>query len=290
MLVPPLGLLAVITSGSLLASPLVASCLLVLTVADIIVPGRINLIDVSSMQGVIDFKKVKEAGFRGVYVQSSRYSSTRDLPFQRNVDGAKSAGLAVGAYHFCSHNSSPEKQAEFFHRACGGLGSNPGELPPMLDWEHCTPSAYENHPFHCVQWVNTFANSATALFYPNNHRERIQRRPTLYTFPNYAKTHQPALGDLFPELDQYPLTYASYKGVADSTSKGGYRLVPWLPKPNQQPLSPLPKPWTEWKMWQYSGNNGLPVPGVKTDCDRILFNGTEEDFQFWLGHIPEDNK
>lgn len=241
-----------------------------------IVPGRMNGVDVSSVQGIIDWKAVKAAGFDFAYVQASRYSSTRELTFMRNVDGARDAGLAVGAYHFCSHGTDPVAQAEFFFGACGGLGNKSGELPPMVDWEHCTPASYTDHPAHCVTWLESMVRRVTELWYPDNARMRIPRRPVVYTYPVYAKGHQPALG-WSTELLVYPLAYASYKAGPDG------KLVPWLPGPEDGPIHALPAPWKHWTLWQYSGDRGELVPGVSGYCDRQLFNGSQGDWADFLG-------
>ncbi len=122
-----------------------------------IVGGAINGIDLcGEFQWPVDAAAIKEAGFDYAYVQSSRYSAQRSRNFDALVGRLRNAGLSVGAYHFCSHDTDPAQQARFFHQASNGLGSNPGELPPMADWEHCTPSHYPDHPQHCVSWIATF--------------------------------------------------------------------------------------------------------------------------------------
>lgn len=246
--------------------------------SSVIVPNRVNGIDLCYLQDTppLDAKKIKEAGFEFAYVKSSQYSSTRDNRFNSLVDRLRMAGLAVGAYHFCAHDTDPEKQAEFFFRASEGLGQKPGELPPMIDWEFCTPSKYNPHPLHCVKWLQKFASKAKELWY-----ERVPRFPVIYTYPYYSNGHQPALSEA-GDLSKYPLCFASYKGVSDGR---GYRLVPWLPTEDANPFAAIPKPWSKWTLWQYSGNNGLKVPGISFDCDRQLFNGTSGEFQDFLGIV-----
>jgi len=245
-----------------------------------IVPNRINGIDLCpTIQVNVDFKKVKDHGFEFVYIKSSQYSKTSVGAFSKYLDRARDAGLRVGAYHFCSHDTEPEAQAQFFFRASGGLGSKSGELPPMVDWEFCTPSNYKPHPFHCVNWAERFMKTATELWYPDNENRIIKRLPTLYTYPNYAKTHQPSLQASV--LGIYPLCYASYASKPDG--KGGFKLIPWLPNESQEALHKVPMPWAGNRLWQYSGNNGLPVPGISGDCDRQLFNGSSGDWAEFLG-------
>ena len=93
--------------------------------------------------------------------------------------------------------------------------------------------------------------------------------PAIYTYPDYAKRLQPELSQS-TILGSCPLWMATY---------GGHQ--PWVPGPGFAPYVPLP--WTSWALHQYSGNGGFRVPGVFGDCDRDLFNGTEEDLRAWLG-------
>lgn len=258
-------------------------------------PGRINGIDLCpTIQRNVDFRKVKEAGFEFVYIKSSQYSKTTIGAFDKYVDQARNAGLRVGAYHFCSHDTDPEDQAEFFFRASKGLGQLPGDLPPMADWEFCTASVYVppkyplGHPAHCVNWAERFMKHATELWYPDGAGrkwgEPSVRLPVLYTYPNYSVGHQPALRGSV--LGIYPLCLASYKGVKDPSAETGYRLVPWLPAEDAHPFSPIPNPWDKWTLWQYSGNNGLGVPGVTGDCDRQVASLTNDEWMTFLGLAP----
>lgn len=237
-----------------------------------IVPNRINGLDLCSIQDSIplDAKRIKDAGFDFVYVKSSQYSQTRDIRFSSLTDRLSKAGLRVGAYHFCAHDSDPEAQAEFFYKASGGLGKNAGELPPMVDWEFCTPSKYKNHPLHCVEWLEKFLTKATQLWYPENHARRITRLPVVYSFPDYCNRHQPALG-LSGTLSQFPFCLASYRRGRE------------LPGEDHQTYHSVPKPWQRAILTQYSGNDGMPVPGIAGACDRQLFNGSSGEYYDFLG-------
>lgn len=254
----------------------------------------IDLIDISSIQYPVDFSHVKRAGFRGVYIKSSQYSRTLDHRFGELRKRAEAEGLAVGAYHFCSQSSAstdggvymmtdPQKQMEFFYEASGCVGSIPGDLPPMIDWEFCTkPTSKE-----CVAWLAAAAEAATKLWYPQNDSVKarnepsfIERLPVIYTYPDFSNRHQPELSG--SGVGKHPLCYASYKSKYDPIEKKS-SLVPWYPEEGQAPLHPIPQPWTKATLWQYSGNNGLPVTGVSGSCDRQLFLGTEGEWKDFLG-------
>lgn len=234
--------------------------------ARIVIPGCKNGIDVSSSNGTINFKKVKEAGFDFVYVQSSRYSKQKDAGFQDKLDRARNAGLVVGAYHFCAHDTDPARQADFFFQACLGLGSQPGALPPMMDWEYCTPSKYKNHPRHCVEWIEVFSDHVRANFGQDG---------VIYTYPNYAATHQPSLSESLV-LWELPVCLASYP------NRNGY-----VPKSVEEvPFHPTPTGLASPVLVQYSGDKGAPVPGVSGACDRQVFLGTDEEWLRFIGMCP----
>ncbi len=233
-----------------------------------IVEGLINGFDLCSLQDSykpVDFAAAKSAGFDFVYIKSSQYSSTVDGRFASLRDRARNAGLAVGAYHFCSHDSDPYAQAAFFYRSSENLGTVQGDLPPMCDWEFCTPSKYKDHPQHCVDWLVSFAGEVKRLWYPHEDRQ-----PIIYTYPNYSGMHQPSLEHANVALSVFGLCFASY-------TPGQV-----LQRKDQIPAHPLPKPWTSWTLCQHKGNDGR-VPGVTGACDMSVFNGSSADFARFRG-------
>lgn len=250
----------------------------------------IDGIDLCSIQGMPDFQRVADAGFKFAYIKCSQYSSIQDHMFDRLVEGFLKVKMAVGAYHFCSQASrtgeadhewimtDPQKQMEFFYKASSGLGKLPGELPPMIDWEYCTLPP----PVDCVIWLQRAAESVDRLWYPKNDSIQaaadgwIERHGVIYTYPYYSGQHQPYLGHA-KGLGKHPLCFASYKSV-------GPKLVPWYPKDGEVPLHPVPKPWDRALLVQYSGNNGLKVPGIGPDCDRQVFTGSQGEWQDFLGN------
>ncbi len=239
-----------------------------------VVPDAINGIDLcGEFQWPIDARKIRDAGFEYAYVQSSRYSSQRAGRFDDLVRALSDAGIRVGAYHFCSHGTDPAEQARFFHKASNGLGTLPGELPPMADWEFCTPSNYTNHPKHCVTWITTFLKTCKELWY-----ESSDRLPVLYSYPSYCWAHSPALAKELA-LGAYPLCLASYRQDGSIPLTVGQTVV-----------HAIPRPWPSWTLCQYSGDNGKRVPGVMGACDRSVFRGKYGDWAAFIGLLrPVDS-
>jgi GH25 family lysozyme M1 (1,4-beta-N-acetylmuramidase) len=254
-------------------------------------PGIIWGFDISGVQWEDcgnkspNFRKAADAGFRFVYIQSSRYSKTKENHFDRMVEDAQNAGLKVGAYHFCSQQTDPIAQADFFRVASGGLGVQPGDLPPILDWEYCTPTYYVErpetyplgHPGHCVDWIAKAAVRTEENFYgveQSYEAMPIGRKPGIYTYPNYGATHQPALGQSL-QLGTFPLHLASYLPGDVLPSEGHI--------PSHRP----PAPWSKATIVQVVGNGGY-VPGVVGPCDIDCFIGSEEEFLRFAGLYPKE--
>ncbi len=70
-------------------------------------------IDISEYQGEIDFGRVKQSGIDFVMIRSGygRNSDQRDSYLERNIDGARAAGLDYGFYHY-AYATTPERAAE----------------------------------------------------------------------------------------------------------------------------------------------------------------------------------
>ncbi len=253
----------------------------------------IYMIDISGIQYPIDTGKIKAAGIDACYVKCSQYSGTEDWHFNEFIQQLEDAGITCGAYHFCSQQTDPVLQAEFFFRACGGYGSKPGQMPPMFDWEFC----HGLDPAVCVGWLRMALQRATELWYPDNYKALLPaateqdkymvRYPAAYTFPNFAKQHQPALGNC-KELAKYPLHFAAYSYTKDATGKY-FKPVDGMTPDQLGATWAIPAPWTQATCWQYSGNGGERVPGIPGDVDRDVFIGSGADFDKFCGvYRPAD--
>lgn len=89
-------------------------------------------IDVSHHQGAIDWPAVAGGGVAFAYVKASEGGDYRDPELVTNWQGARGAGLKVGAYHFYRLCRPGALQAANFLDA---LPKDPGQLPPVLDVE-----------------------------------------------------------------------------------------------------------------------------------------------------------
>lgn len=233
-------------------------------------------LDVSSYQGVVNWPSVVAMGCRFAFIKCSEGNkgrdpifdiptfnvdrrraanvSGRDPQFDANVDGARAAGLRIAPYHFAyplpdqvgNPLRSPANQAKFAFDCAEGLGSNDGELPPMLDLEWPTPENWTKWGCSADQiktWAKEYLTAATGFW---------GCRPILYTYPYFWGKLEAAADDFFKD---FPLCIASYP---DATQ--------W-PIEGEHPV--LPKPWDHWTFWQFTGG-GMKLPNG-TPCDFEVF-------------------
>jgi lysozyme len=213
-----------------------------------------NGIDLSGWQpAVIDWARVKSDGKDWAYLKSSEGSTGRDATFGRHRVDAAAAGVTIGAYHFGHFPPSvdPRAQAQFFFEASGGLGSNPGELPPTIDLESYTPDPTQSHGARPGPEVR----DAAAEFL-DECRGLFGCLGVLYGSLDYLRDFI-RVGDA-PELKAYALWLAEYP----SLPKGG---------PDVSTKWPSLSPWGRPKMWQWS-DKGYFLP-VQRSVDTSVFDG-----------------
>lgn len=97
-------------------------------------------IDVSEFQGYIDWKQVQKAGIRFVMIRlgSRGYETGEIYPddwARKYYDGAKAAGLQVGAYFF-SQAVSVEEAVEEANFVLETIKDWELEMPVVYDWEY----------------------------------------------------------------------------------------------------------------------------------------------------------
>ena len=207
------------------------------------VPG----IDVSSIQGQVDWQRVAAAGIRFAWCRTTvcvqdkagvRHVA-RDSRIRENLAGARAAGIAVGGYAFFTPALDPIMQAEVFCDTLGDVAV--GDLRPAIDFEvlHGVPM------FVAVQKAQRFV-------------ERVEEITgagcVVYTMSG-ASGFWPHTIDAGLLVGR-PLWVAHYK--IDPVNGQQYRLT----EPS------IPPQWAKWAVWQWAGNKGPRVDGIATDVDR----------------------
>lgn len=90
-------------------------------------------VDVSHYQGEIDWETIRGQEIDFAFLKATEGSGTVDETFADNWKNARAAGLAVGAYHFFSFDSSGETQTANFLKTVPAAAN---AMPPVIDLEY----------------------------------------------------------------------------------------------------------------------------------------------------------
>ena len=212
----------------------------------------INGIDVSHHQGEVNWDKAKSAGVVFAFIRAE-FNLAKDNQFDRNWSEAKRVGIYRGAYGWVM--GSPISNVNQYNHASflwNIIGQDPGELPPVCDFES-SKGGLSTPAFGALQAY------VIAL------EKLAGRKPMIYTSWGYWRRWAPFATQYWAL--NYPLWIANY------TSK-------------PQPLLPLP--FTTYNFWQWSadGNGkgyeyGVPKQGTSIDLNR--YNGDMDSFLKFVG-------
>ena len=195
-------------------------------------------IDVSHWQGTIDWNQVKNSGIAFVYAKASKGTTVTDEMFSANVQGARAAGLPIGAYHYATptapYNPDQAKaEAQYFVNVMknGGMGDF-GDIMPILDLEEPAATGTLTSD-EIASWARVFIDTVKSL---------TNRQVMIYS------------GDWFVE---------QYNDFGGKLADLPVWIAAWTRYGNTQP--PAVGGWTEWTAWQYS-DQGI-VPGISGYVD-----------------------
>lgn len=205
-------------------------------------------IDISNAQPLdIDWSLVLKSGIQFVYPKATEGINYTDPKFATFAKNAKTAGLAVGAYHYLHvrHNipQDADKQADQF---CDVYMSNGCTLIPMLDCE-----IIGNSSATPTEWLTAIR------MWVKRVGERLNCAPIIYTYPSFWA----GLGTL----------------GATAEDLGALKL--WIAHYTNAPQPMIPKPWTTWTLWQYAADAGVigTISGVPGHVDRDRLVGSLSD-------------
>lgn len=203
-----------------------------------VLPG----IDVSSHNGNVDFKQVKNAGIEFAYIKLTEGSEHVNPNCQIKYENARKAKVRVGAYHFARPDTSSgdpldyEREATNFLNQLVLAGYNPGDLIPALDFE----DGLKTDDNYNLNWMLNWGHFV---------KDAVGDMPIMYT----AKW----AWDLFALRADKEL-----KAEVLSTFKlwvASYNKTKKVSEPDRMP------PWEQWHIWQYSGYGS--VPGITGRVD-----------------------
>jgi lysozyme len=199
-------------------------------------------IDVARYQDTIDWSVAQENGVNFAFIKATEGGDRLDPQFQSHWDGAGTAGVARGAYHFYYFCTPAEVQARWFIR---NVPKAKGMLPPVLDleWNPFSPTCTFRPDAATVRReAATFMRMLTAHY---------GQRPIIYTAPDFYETND--LGQM--------------RGVEF-----------WLRSAAAHPTEKYPN--ERWTFWQYSATG--VVPGARGNIDLNVFASSTEAWTRWL--------
>ena len=194
-------------------------------------------IDVSAYQGKIDWKKVAKSGvtFVIIRVAGRGYGSSGalydDKQAQANYEGAKAAGLKVGAYFF-SQATTPEEAVEEAEYLLEKTAHWELDMPLVYDWEYISEEA---------RTANVDQQTLTDCMIAFCERiEEAGKEPMIYFNPNHAKR-------MFhiEQVVDYPFWLAMY--------------TDWMTYPYK------------FNMWQYTNEGSVPGIQGNVDINLLFY-------------------
>jgi len=199
--------------------------------------------DVSKYQGEVDWHALRRGGIQFAFIKATEGGDRVDDLFHQNWQGARSAGIPSGAYHFFSFCRPAIEQARWFIRH---VPRDKSALPPVLDmeWNHLSPTCKLRPPAESVR-----AEMQVFLDIIERH---YGKRPIIYTSIDFFDDNG------LWRVKGYPFWLRSVAGHPD----GKYDNHPWV-------------------FWQYTGTGVLP--GIKGNADINVFQGNAEAWKGWLG-------
>jgi len=208
----------------------------------------------------MNFLKAKAAGAKFVFIKVSERGGM-DEDFFYNWKSAKEAGMLRGGYHFLRWDISGLLQARIF---CDLLKDDPGELPPVCDFE--APIKDGKYPSNAM--LAQFLETVETV---------LQDKPMIYTSPGFWNSYgkNKTTGRFDASWSYYPLWIAHYTTAS----------TPIIPEPwKSHALSTAAGAQKPWLFWQHSASgDGLKFGAESRSIDLNWFNGSQAELDQLAG-------
>src|SRR4051812_27514710 len=209
----------------------------------------------------VDFEGMKREGIVGVIHEATYPPSVRDSYYAARQTAATRAGLLWGAYHF-ANATDPVRQAEFFLNTVASSWRGPSIQPSgvllVLDFEK------NGH------YPGGSMRGDQAARFAERIKQRTGKYPGLYG----------------SEYRLRSMLNASSVSRADKATLANCWL--WIANYHHQPV--VPSPWSNWRLWQYTGDgkcdlrprSAYPIRIANIPrAERNLFRGSDESLAAW---------
>ena len=214
-------------------------------------PARVLGLSTSHWTGAVNWQVAKANGIQFAIIKAKHGLNTANF-FKVNYQGAKDAGILVGAYLWLLHPSitSTGGQAREFAKF---LRDFPVDLPPFIDFEW-SKSGKKFNPRIGDLWGCVVPFS-----------EAYGKEPGIYTAPGYWSEQ----GSTNALWSKFPLWLAQYNGGQ---------------------ADPMP-PWQgyDFLQWSETGEGikyGVPITGERA-CELNYWRGTRAELLEFCGPPPE---
>lgn len=209
---------------------------------------------------------MKNSGVQFAFVKATEGVDYVDPRFHTNMQGAKAAGVLVGAYHFCrldSYATDPNdaiNEANDFLEAVMPYYRTGRHLPMVADVERFPPfgTTAEARAFTSA-WVQKFSDTI---------HNAIGVRPIVYQSLSKANSYY----------------------TAEVAASHDLWLAWWKHSTANPPVASDTPLWGNWQFWQWT--DSWSVPGIGGAVDGDLFNGSSAQLNALLlgndGAIPGD--
>lgn len=201
----------------------------------------IHGIDISRWQGEIDWPQARRSGVTFAFIKATEGGDVADPKFKSYWQGARSAGVRRGAYHYFYFCRPAAEQARWFIKH---VPRDASALPHVLDmeWNPRSPT--------CRIKPDGAKVRAEAIRFVDIIEAHYGRRPVIYTTVDFYR--ETGIGKL-----------------------GNQEF--WLRSVAGHPSQVYPG--ADWTFWQYSGT-GL-VPGIDGQVDLNVFRAAPENWLRW---------
>ena len=211
--------------------------------------GWIMGVDTSRAQGTIDALALRRAGVSFLFAKATDGINSTDPQWARTVAACRSAGLPVGGYGVLEPYGRERVALQARHFAATIKAAGPLDLPPVCDFELAAGQTGIEALASAAEWCDLVEAS-------------LGRRAILYTGPAFfdllARYAGPSGDAITARLATRPLWIAHY---GRALTRG----------PN------VPRAWSDWSLWQFSGDDGAKIPGTRRAIDVDYFRGTIEE-------------
>jgi len=129
-----------------------------------------TVVDISNVNGAVDWNRFAQAGIQGGYIKLSEGVTFDDPDTFTHAKAARKAGIPFGYYHFAHpENNSPEAEVEHVRRRLSG-GAPKADFRLVLDFEQGkSQPSYAN-------WAHSFSQGI---------QKKIGHFPIFYSYGPY---------------------------------------------------------------------------------------------------------